>query len=125
MFTEKAFTLSKNTVKLFAKVTIGATGAPTMSVVDSMGVASVSRTSAGVYKITLQDSYPKLLNIDATQILASGLPAAPSFAVKTETVATLATPVINVCFSAAGVATEVDSGAVLLLEITLKNSSAI
>lgn len=44
--------------EVFCKVTIGASGAPTLvSGEYSQGVSSISRTSEGLYRITLADSY--------------------------------------------------------------------
>ena len=127
MFTNQQFTLEKAPVKLWARVSIGSTGAPTLS--RGKGIASISRTSAGLYVITLSDVYVALLNATCTQLKASGFLASPIFHVVAETVAS--TKTITVQFSgptASGdtalKAVEVDQSNVLFLEITLSNSSA-
>jgi ATP phosphoribosyltransferase len=56
---------SKEAKLLFAHITIGASGAPTLSASQSLGVASISRTSAGLYVLTLSDTYNSLLHVQA------------------------------------------------------------
>lgn len=53
-------------VSLWAKVTVGATGAPTLVTASSKGVASIVRDSAGKYTITLSDRYKALLGATVT-----------------------------------------------------------
>ena len=57
-------TLEIDAVQLYAEVSVGAAGAPTL--VSSPGIASVERTGAGTYKVTLSDRYFKLLNVHAS-----------------------------------------------------------
>lgn len=126
-FTNQAFFLEKAPVFLYAKVSIGATGAPTLS--RGKGISSISRTSAGLYVITLQDAYVAMLKTSCTQLLASGVLAAPAFHVVSETVAS--TKQITVQFTGATsssvttlTATDPASGTVAYFEIILSNSSA-
>lgn len=111
--------LEKEIKTLFAKISIGATGAPTLVNPGSLGIASVARTSAGLYKITLQDAYPKLAYV--TGIVLSSTAEDITFQVKAEAVATSKT--IDLFTLTAGVATDPASGDVLLLKIDLKNTS--
>lgn len=53
------------------KVTIGASGAPTVVTDASLGVASVVRTSAGLYRITLTDKFTSLVGMECEQLHAS------------------------------------------------------
>lgn len=117
-----AYTKEAAVWKLFAKVAIGATGAPTLNAIQSKGIASISRSSAGVYVITLGDVWNRLLGVDLTYVNSTGLPAAPNFVVKAQTIDT-AGKTITVEFSSGGTATDPDNGATLMFEITLKNSS--
>lgn len=119
----QAFTKEAAVWKLFAKVAIGATGAPTLNAAQSKGIASISRTSAGLYVITLSEIWSRLLGVDLTYVVAGGAAAAPNFAVKAQTIDSGAGKTITVEFSSGGSATDPDNGASLLLEITLKNSS--
>lgn len=121
-FEQFRYSFEKKVVDLYMKVAVGATGAPTLSTANSKGIASIARNSAGRYTITLQDKYQKLLMVDATILLASGLPAPQEFAIVSQAV-TNSTPTVVVQFSAAGVATDPDNGATLYLQITLGDSS--
>jgi hypothetical protein len=110
---------------LFGKVTIGAAGAPTLVAASSRGITSITRNSAGRYTIVLAETWNKFLGMHVTIQLAAGIPASPVFHVVSETVATAATKNIVIEFDSAagGAATDPDSGTVLYLQITLKNSS--
>lgn len=128
-FNHAFYSLEKAPVVLFAKVAIGSTGAPTLNASQSKGVSSISRTSAGLYVITLQDVYVRLLNCHAVRTLASGLPAAPAYNVVSNTVST--TKTITVQFAGATatadtalVATDPSNGSTLDFVIWLSNSSA-
>lgn len=52
--------LEREIKEIYAKITIGASGAPTLVTASSAGCASISRTSAGLYVLTLQDKYYSL-----------------------------------------------------------------
>lgn len=52
-------TLENRVVHLYAKVTVGATGAPTLT--SGNGIASIARNSAGNYTITFDDTYNEFL----------------------------------------------------------------
>lgn len=110
-------------VALFMRVTIGATGAPTLDAVNSKGIKSIVRNSAGKYTITLSDNYFRYLGFDPAMLVASGLPAAPVIAVVSQAVSA-ATPTIVIQCSVGGVATDPASGEELEAVIFLKNSSA-
>lgn len=51
-------------VQLDCAVSIGASGAPTLGS-SSPGIASITRLSAGVYRVQFQDNYNKLISMDA------------------------------------------------------------
>lgn len=61
--------LDKEVKELFADIAIGASGAPTLS--RGLGVASVAKTATGVYTITLQDKYNRLMHASASIMSAS------------------------------------------------------
>lgn len=111
--------LEKEVKTLFAKITIGASGAPTLTNPGSLGIASVARTSAGLYKITLSDAYPTLLSVKG--IVLSATAEDNTFQVKAEDVNGVKT--IDLFTLTGGVATDPASGDVLLLEIALKNTT--
>lgn len=111
--------LEKEVKTLFAKVTIGASGAPTLT--KGLGVASITRTSAGLYELTLQDAYPAFMGMDIVQML----PALQdlTFQMNTETV--LTTKKITFTCKAAAVATDPTSTSVLFITLHLKNTSVV
>jgi hypothetical protein len=128
-FNSAFYSMVKNPVLLFARVTIGGTGACTLVASGSKGVSSITRTSAGLYVLTLQDVYVGLISCHAVRTLASGIPAAPGYSVVSNTVTT--TKTITVQFSGATasgdttlVATDPSSGTTLDFQIWLSNSSA-
>lgn len=109
-------------VRLCGHVTFGAAGAPTLDPNNSMGIASISRTSAGLYVITLQDVYNKLLGLDLSQ-LSTGPQAAPIVNLKAQTVSTAKTLTIQYLAIDNSTATDPASGEQLFLRVILSNSS--
>lgn len=108
---------------LFVKVSFGVSGAPTLVTTGgfSKGIASVSRTSAGKFVITMSDTYNYLIGIKGCFVAAGG-PSAPDVNVSAESVASAKT--VTILTQSGGVSTDPASGEVLLLEIELKNSTA-
>lgn len=111
--------LEKEVKDLYAKVTIGSSGAPTL--VSPIGIASIARNSAGNYTLTLQDKYMSLkffrvtfLDDDAQDMNAQ---------VAAEDVASAKT-VQFVCRTGA-TATDPQSGQTLLIKLELKNTTAV
>lgn len=107
--------------ELFAKITIGATGAPTLSAANSKGIASITRNAAGKYTIVLNDSWNKFLNLKACFLSSSGA-AAPDVCVFSEAVS--ASKSLIILCQAGGVNTDPANGEVMYLQIVLKNTSA-
>jgi len=111
--------LEKEVKEIYAKVAIGASGAPTLNASQSIGVASVSRTSAGLYVLTLQDAYMRLMDAHICVVTPSAEDIVSN--VSAEAVATAKTVTFRT--TAAGVATDPASGDTLLISLQLKNSS--
>lgn len=121
LYTQFQYSLEKKVVHLYARITIGATGAPTLVKALSKGIASVARTAAGAYTITLQDKYVELLHIDHALQLAAGAPAVLAGMVVRSEATAAATPTVAVEFlDAAGAGIDPDSGSVILLKLELK-----
>jgi len=59
-------TMERGLVALDFTIAIGATGAPTLTKTGSTGIASVARTAAGTYTVTLEDSYLSLVAMGLT-----------------------------------------------------------
>lgn len=111
--------LEKEVKSLYAKITIGAAGAPTLT--TGVGIASVSRTSAGLYRITLQDKYASLKSVDVKHLATAAQDL--NFQVKAEDVASAKT--IDLFCLTGAVATDPANPSVLLVQIDVKNTSVL
>lgn len=129
-FTQFIKSLQKDPVLLFARVTFGASGAPTLDASKSKGIKSITRTGAGAYTVTLggggpnganADVYPALLQLKHCFLNATA-PASPGMYIVSETVKTNGQ--INIVFNAAGTATDPASGEEVKLSFFLTNSTA-
>jgi hypothetical protein len=109
--------LEKEIKEIYARVNIGASGAPTLQ--DGLGVASITRDSAGVYILTLEDKYTRLMHIDVKQLAA----AAEDLTFQLEAQAVSTTKTITFRCLAAAVETDPSSGSVLYVKMDLKNTS--
>lgn len=102
------------------RIAIGGTGAPTLSTDgSSLGVTSVSRTSAGLYVLTLTDKWTSLADFTMTRLL-TGLQDL-TWQLNAETVASSKTVTFTTLTGAT--ATDPTSGTVLYGTIYLKNTS--
>lgn len=113
--------LTREVKHLHAKVAIGASGAPTLDSEISVGIASISRDSAGVYILTLDDKYKKLVGFKVMQEAAAAEDL--TFQIESEDVASAKT--IQFQCKAAAVETDPSSGSSLFLEIAVKNTSVL
>lgn len=113
-------------VRLLMQVAIGATGAPTLNVQNSKGVASIARNGVGAYTITLQDAYSRIMDVQSVTQNATGISAAPDLGIIASgtNVQTRTGGTIKIQLSAAGVAAEAASGDTLLVEMLLSNSNS-
>jgi hypothetical protein len=104
---------------LYAKLTVGSTGA--VSATAGYGLAETTpivRNGAGNYTISLDRSYKKLLKCVHTMVLAS-----PQDLALTVTSDDISTGSITVEFSIGGTATDPSSGAIVLFEIVVADTS--
>jgi hypothetical protein len=111
--------LAKEVKEIYAEISIGASGAPTL--VQPLGVASISRTSAGLYVLTLQDQYIRLM--DAHVSIQSAAAQDLSAQIAAQAVNTSA-KTITFRTVAGAVETDPSNGSVLRVALQLKNSSA-
>lgn len=136
-FIQYSYQLEKGVVTLYARVSIGATGAPTLVTTStsgnpSNGIASISRSSAGKYVITFGnvgstqtnlDTYQRLLWAQAN-VIASTISTVVSTQISVESVSTASAPSITIqCLAAAGTAVDPNNGDILLIKIALKNAT--
>lgn len=137
-FQQYSYQLEKGLVRLYARVSIGATGAPTLVTTTtnsgnpSNGIASISRSSAGKYVITFGNVGSTQTNLDTYQrlvwcqanIINSTISTVVSTQISAEAVTTVTAPTITIqCLAAAGTAVDPNNGDILLVEIVLKNAT--
>ena len=140
-------TIIKGVYTVYARINIGATGAPTLQkwnpanrtytaapttgsgpyAIGVEGVKSISRISAGVYTLLLQDTWQRLLAFNGFASNATGLPTTLGFGVWSvgTDVTTLATGIKFSTETATGVAGDPVSGDFINLQIVLQNASVI
>lgn len=111
--------LEKEIKSLYAEVTIGAAGAPTLVSANSLGVSSISQTATGDYEITLDDKYSRLMHV--SMVHESTTEEDLQCQLKEEDV--LSAKTLSIFTLAAGVAVDPANGDKLRIKIDLKNSS--
>lgn len=133
-FTRESFQLEKNVCRLYAQITFGASGAPTIVTANSKGIYSVTRNSAGKYTIVFGsnsrslDGYQKLLMVKHTwdETANSGTaPLAPLMYLLANNVTTSGGCSLQVEFTnstGAQIATDPASGEKVFIEFHLGNS---
>jgi len=129
-FNQFAKTLEKEVVSLFAHVTFGATGAPTLDAVNSKGIVSITRLSAGKYRVVFgtsaasKDSYYKFFHASPVFVNATA-PAAPEMYITNLQHNVVANCYIDIQFANnSNVSTDPASGEQVYLRFVLGNSSA-
>lgn len=118
-FNKKAC-LEKEVKELYANVSIGGTGAPTL--VSKIGISSIVRTSQGLYRLTLEDKYVSLKHLRIVLKAASAEDLI--FQLKAEAVAG-AVPYIDFFCLAGSSVTDPSSGSSLLIKIEVKNTDQV
>lgn len=119
--------LEVGVVKLYASMTFGATGSVTLSSSASKGMASVAKTATGKYTLTLSDKYNSLLHA-SYNLIDSTLSDPATVGVYMNTFSSgvsssTPTVVFSTCTSDDGAAADPHEGAVVTVELTLKNST--
>ena len=114
-----------NVVHLYCKASIGASGAPTLVTANgaSLGIASIARTAAGDYTITLDDSYNILLWAGATLSEAGDTDLQIQEAEGTTDVTVAGGGLVAFICTAAATPADPPDGSFLLFKIEVKNSS--
>lgn len=122
MFSRDAATLEKGVVTLFAEVSIGAAGAPTLNPGRSKGIKSIVHNGGGSYTVTLQDRYQRVLGVQCSFISEDS--ATPAIAPNV-TIALRAPDSLTVLCSSGTTLTDPGEGETMLLRIDLSNSTAL
>jgi len=140
-FSQFQYTLEKNIVTLFANVSIGASGAPTLNNIvagsgaanKSQGIKSIVRNSTGNYTITFGDPsntavtelYNRLISFDAVTVFGTvtglGVQVWADNSTSGNIIIQYTGP--TAAGNTAPVATDPPDTSTLLLEIALKNGS--
>lgn len=112
-------------LELDATITIGASGAPTLT--RGRFITSISRTSTGLYVLTLAGPFARFLNLHGVFLVASGVPAANMglslvSAVTTTGVITFKTLAADNSATPVAVVADPASGEVLHLTVVIGNS---
>lgn len=130
-YVRNTMSLEKNPVALYLRVSIGASGAPTLVVPKCLGVYSMVRTGAGAYTISLGlsstsvDTYQRLIAMSSSDVSATA-PAELGVYVVADNSATLAAPNVQIQYvDAAGAAVDPASGSILLIKLEFSNSTAV
>ena len=119
-FTEdNCYSFSKGFTVLSAKITIGATGAPTLVAASSKGIASIARNGAGDYTLTLSDTYNEFLGMNFTLID----PGAEDLTFQVDTEDVDGAKTIDFYTNTAGTPTDPAEGDTIRVLVFLKNSS--
>ena len=101
------------------KIVLDNTGAVTSSYpASAKGVASVTKTGTGTYRITLQDKYNALLDIDLDI-----MEAAAGYQVKAKAEAVASGPTVDIWTINAGAAADVGAATTIYFSLVLKNTS--
>lgn len=113
----------RDVVNVIAKITIGATGAPTLT--QAKGIASITRNSAGNYTVALKDRAYLFLGMSCNFLVAAAAaPAAPIVTVVSETVNSSSPAVVIQCFDAdTPAATDPAEGEIMLLQLQVRLAS--
>lgn len=122
LFNQFFLSLERGKVILFANVSVGATGAPTLNAIKSKGVATVVRNSAGNYTVTLNDKYVDLFHVNVNFINASGAGVAYVYTESQDVDG--AKTIVFQCKDLSGAAVDPTSGTVMQIEMKLKSSTA-
>lgn len=117
-----ANSLEPGLFRIFAEVTIGASGACTLVAAKSRGVTSITRNAAGKYTVVFQDRYNFFKSFTLVTKNATGISAAPDVGFLTETM-NASTKNFVFQMSSGGLATDPASGDRLYLRWVMKNSS--
>lgn len=113
--------LERETVKLYAKFTVGAANAITVN--HGKGITSIARTAAGKVTITLDDVYTNFFSVNVIKLNASAAAETLIPCLVSEAVASTKTVVVGFSLAAVPAFTDLTDGDVVYVELTLKNST--
>ncbi len=109
--------LEKEIKELYALVTFGSSGAPTLT--NGVGVASIVRNANGDYTVTLQDAYVSLKMVEGILLKSTG----EDIVVQLSAESVAVNKTVSFFTNTGATPTDPSSGALLYLKFELKNSS--
>ncbi len=116
------YSYERDLTHIVAKITIGSSGAPTLT--NAKGIVSMTHTGTGAYTIVLKDNYYLFMSASASFISSTSAPAAPSLNVVSETVNSSSAPSVLIQMrDIAGAAADPASTEVMLLHLVMRNAS--
>jgi hypothetical protein len=115
LFDDNCLHLESSVVELYFKITIGSTGAPTIT--RGKGLTSIARSAAGKYNLVLQDGYQEYLGCTFVLTDATAMQFDFQFTASAPTAGTL-----SIGFSTNGTFAELHQGAILDLCLKCRNS---
>jgi len=125
MFNQFQGTLEKGVVQLFAEVSFGASGAPTLVRGKGIAVNGITKSATGTYLVTFQDSYVATLGLSSAW-KGTAAPAGNEVVLDTDSITNGTTPTLTLkVYSTAGSAIDPASGESVLLAFTFSNSTAL
>lgn len=135
-YVRNTMSLVRNPVALYAKVSIGAVGAPTLQILPApnkcMGIYSMTRTGAGAYTVSLGlsstsvDTFQYLLSAHAIALDGTNPSSWACMQIVQDNSSNQAAPNLHIEFlDFAGAPVDPESGSVLLLKFELSNSSVM
>lgn len=111
--------LEKEVKELYANISIGGTGAPT--IVSALGVASITRNGAGDYSMVLSDNYASLKFFNCMHLSSSAQDL--QYQLYSETVAS--TKIVRFLCLTGATPTDPASGKVLRIKLDVKNTTVL
>jgi len=120
LFNQFSFGLEKMRVSLFGEIDTDGSGNPSLVAANSKGIASIVKLGGtGLYRITLQDQYNRLLMVQQINL---GPSSAQSMDIAAQS---MANKTVDVQFrDASGAAVNLGNGEQHLITIVLRNSTA-
>lgn len=129
--TQFGLTMEKKVVNLYAKITFGSSGAPTLVTSQSKGIVSVTRNTTGTYTFVFGttssklDTYNKLLGVSSVfNTGGTTAPLAPELWIQTDSTATAGTASLKVVTNYNKTATDPASGEIGYFNFVFKDSTA-
>lgn len=120
MFNQFRYSKEANVVELFAVLTIGSSGAVTLT--RGKGIKSATKNSTGDYTLALTENFSGLLGMDVSLQNSTGIPSVV-MGIKADNSTSSTAPSVEFVCSATGSPANPASGDVLYVRLTLRNSS--